>query len=304
MYPVVSCQNEERIVLRHIIFLFCVLILSISVSAQPKWKRSKSPKKVPLALFHSTMTANFPTAEMLKKGDFQYEISHRFVPPIKDGFDALWGLNGPAKIRTSLSYAISNRVMLTFGHVNLLNNLDFHIKYRLLEIDSKTLPSAVAIRAGIAVNPGIPNSLDRGDFDSDNFQYFAQLVYNTMFFNKKFGVGIVPSYLYNSSIFTIDKQYTFTIGNYYQYYFNHMWSVWLELNPIVAGYQGFIAPDEIGNKSFNHVALGFDIETGGHFFHLFVTNNSRISPTQFLVGADKKAGSDSWRVAFGITREL
>lgn len=279
--------------------------LTVTVlNAQPKWKRSEPPKKVDLALFHATMTANFPTSETLKKGDFMYEISHRFLPAIKEGYGTFWGLDGPAKIRTALSYGISNRVMVTLGHSNLVDNLDLQVKAKLLQIRSKTLPGLVAVRGGVAVNTEIPESLDRGKLDGDNFQFYAQLIYNAMFFNKKLGVGIVPSYLYNSNIFTIEKQFTFTLGNYYQFYLNRMWSFWLELNPIVAGYQGFVSPDELGRKSHNHIAFGLDIETGGHFFHLFVTNNSRLNPSQFLVGADKKAAVDNLRIGFGLTRHL
>ncbi len=48
--------------------------------------------------------------------------------------------------------------------------------------------------------------------------------------------------------------------------------------------------------------FGFDIETGGHIFHFLVTNNARINPSQYLVGADRSASDDMWRLGFGIIR--
>ena len=39
-----------------------------------------------------------------------YEISHRFLPPINEGYDAYWGIDGPARIRTALSYAPSRQL--------------------------------------------------------------------------------------------------------------------------------------------------------------------------------------------------
>ena len=285
-------------------FIAMVLLgLSVGIFAQPTWKRQQEPTRVGVELFHSTMTANFPTAETLKKGDFEYEISHRFLLAISDGFDAAYGLDGPAKIRDALSYGLTDRIMITFGRSNLLDNWDLQFKIKLFQLPHPTLPGLAALRVGLALNTEIPPGLDRSRLDSRNFQVYVQGVYNTMFFKKKLGVGIVPSYLYNSTIFSKEVQYTFTLGNYYQYYFNKFLSVWVEYNPIVAGYQGVIEPGETG-KSYNSVAFGIDIETGGHFFHVFITNNARVNPSQYLVGADRSASDGKWRLAFGISRHL
>lgn len=289
------------------LFIALILIASVggSLLAQPKWKRSAPAKKADQELFRSTMTANFPTAETVKKGDFEFEISHRFEPSVNDGFDNLYGFDGPVNMRIALGYGITDHLIFTFGRSNLLDNWDFQFKYKLLQIRGKTLPSNIAIRAGVALNTAIPVGSDgegvRGRLDGRNFQYYGQLIYNTMLFNKKLGIGIVPSYLQNSAIFTVDPEYSFTMGSYYQYYFNTLWSVWVEQNSVVTGYQGPILQGET-KKSHNTLAIGFDLETGGHFFHIFVTNNERLNPTQYLVGADRGVGE--WRIGFGITRHL
>lgn len=191
--------------------------------------------------------------------------------------------------------------MVMLGRSNEIDNWDLTLKQKLLQIESKFVPSVFSLRGGISWNSEVPSNIDREKLDGDNFQYFVQLVYNTMFFDKKLGVGIVPSYLYNSFIYALEKQYTFTIGTYLQYYFNPMWSVWIEYNPIIMGYRGRIRLDETGS-SYNSVAVGIDIETGGHIFHLMVTNNARINTSQYLVGADRSARDDMWRLGFGIIR--
>jgi hypothetical protein len=132
-------------------------------------------------------------------------------------------------------------------------------------------------------------------------QFYAQLIYNGMLFDKKLGIGIVPSYLYNSFIYSVDKQYTFTIGTYLQYYFNRTWSLFIEHNAIVAGYQGRIRLDELG-KSYNSLSFGVVIETGGHIFNFMLTNNARLNSTQYLVGADRASADNEWRLGFGILR--
>jgi len=130
-----------------------------------------------------------------------------------------------------------------------------------------------------------------------------------MFLDKKLGIGVVPSYVHNSYIFAaqnnIDTKYSFTLGTYYQYYFNRLFSLWAEYSPVIGGWNGtlFIDPAK-SNRSYNTLAVGGAIETGGHIFHLFVTNNSRLNTVQYLVGSDGDMDKDAWKLAFSITREL
>ena len=273
----------------------------MSISAQPKWKKSEENVQIKLELFHSTQAANFSTTESLMKGNWMYEISHRFLPSINDGIDALYGFDGPARIRFALGYGITDNLMVSFGRSNSTDNYDLQFKQTLLELDNEILPSVVAILGGIAVNTEVPKSIDRSKGDSDNIQFYTQLIYNAMLFDKKLGIGIVPSYLYNSFIYAVDKQYSFTVGTYIQYYFNRIWSLWIEHNAIVAGYQGRIRLDEIG-KSYNSFTFGAAIETGGHIFNIMLTNNARLNLSQYLVGADRSASSNEWRLGFGIIR--
>lgn len=285
--------------LRLIVSLF--IIFNISFYAQPKWKASTEAVKPKLALFHSTQTANFATTESLEKGNWMYEISHRFIPSVNEGIDALYGFDGPARIRFALAYGINDDLMATFGRSNNTDNYDFQFKQKLFQINNEYLPSVFSVLGGFAINTEVPINIDRSPGDFDNFQFYAQLIYNGMLLDKKLGFGIVPSYLYNSFIYAVDKQYTFTVGTYVQYYFNRTWSLFVEHNAIVAGYQGRIRLDELG-KSYNSLSFGAVIETGGHIFNLMLTNNARLNSTQYLVGSDRSASDNEWRLGFGILR--
>ena len=282
------------------ILIILLIITFSSFTAQPKWKVSEK-SLVKLELFHSTQTANFQTTESLKKNNWMYEISHRFIPSVNDGIDALYGFDGPARIRFALGYGITDDLMATFGRSNSTDNYELQFKQKVFQIDNEYLPSVFSIVGGIAINTEVPSSIDRSPGDSDNIQYYAQLIYNAMLLDKKLGIGIVPSYLYNSFIYAVDKQYSFTIGTYIQYYFNRIWSLWIEHNAIVSGYQGRIRLDETG-KSYNTLTFGAAIETGGHIFNFMLTNNARLNSSQYLVGADRSAGSNQWRLGFGILR--
>lgn len=282
-------------------FLFiCLIISSINIIAQPKWKVAEE-SSVKLELFHSTQTANFQTTESLKKNNWMYEISHRFIPSVNEGIDALYGFDGPARIRFALGYGITDDLMVTFGRSNNTDNYDLQFKQKIIQIENDLLPSVFSIVGAVAINTEVPSSIDRKPGDSDNIQFYAQLIYNAMLLDKTLGIGVVPSYLYNSFIYAVDKQYSFTIGTYIQYYFNRVWSLWIEHNAIIMGYQGRIRLDETG-KSYNTLTFGAAIETGGHIFNIMLTNNARLNSSQYLVGADRSAGSNQWRLGFGILR--
>lgn len=278
-----------------------ILLLSVSYFAQPQWQKSEDKVELKLALFHSTQTANFATTESLDKGNWMYEISHRFIPSINEGIDALYGFDGPARIRFALAYGITDDLMTTFGRSNNTDNYELLFKQKLFQVNNEYLPSVFSLLGGMAINTEVPQSIDRSKGDFDNMQFYAQLIYNGMLFDNKLGIGIVPSYLYNSFIYAVDKQYTFTVGTYFQYYFNRTWSLFIEHNAIIAGYQGRIRLDELG-KSYNSLSFGAVIETGGHIFNFMLTNNARLNSTQYLVGADRASADNEWRLGFGILR--
>lgn len=272
-----------------------VIILSFATAQDIKWKRQEESKPSVLNLFHSTNAVNLPTAETNSKNEFEYEISHRFIKTV-DAHKAYFGIDGPATIRMALSYAVTNNLMVTYGRSNQDDNIDFRIKYKLFQYANNTLPILIAIRAGGAWNTEVyepETNKERDITNSKNFQYYGQAIFNTMILNKV-GIGIVPSYLYNSHIYCEDTEYSFTMGGYIQYYLSAMFSFYVETNATVTGWR----------KNYNPIAIGFEIETGGHFFKIFLGNSHYLNPSQYLTGADLYVEDGEWRLGFHITRIL
>ena len=181
-------------------------------------------------------------------------------------------------------------MVIALGRSNIYDNYDLTAKYKLLQFRDDLFPVQIDVRGGIAWNTDVPN---RSASNSRNFQYFGQLIINTLIF-KKFGIGVVPSYLYNSHILCPEAQYSFTIGTYFQYYFISRWSFIIELNPTVTGFRQF----------HNPVSFGLELETGGHFFKLIMTNSSRLNTSQYILGADDSFSDGKLRFGFSITRTI
>ncbi len=279
-------MNHSRIGMLIVIILSVV----IQVNGQVSWKRDKPQETVPLQLFHSPHSINLPTAETLQRGDLEFEISHRFLPTLKDGYKSLFGFDGPVNIRLALGYAVTDDLVLTLGRSNIDDNLELKSKYKLFQYSNDFLPLVVAVTGGIAWNT---EPIGRSAADNRNYQYFGQVVFNTLI-NKKVGIGFVPSYLYNSNIYRSDTRYSITTGFNLQYYVSDLLSIMAEFNPTFWGYR----------NRYDTSALGIELETGGHFFKIVLTNNSRLNTSQFLAGADKEFDKGEWMIGFNITRLL
>ena len=111
-----------------------------------------------------------------------YEISHRFLPPVSDGIDALYGFDGPARIRFALGYGITDDLMVVFGRSNNTDNYDLQFKQKLFDYNSDITPASLSILAGFTVNTEVPQNIDRSAFDSDNMQFYGQAILNFMLF--------------------------------------------------------------------------------------------------------------------------
>lgn len=255
-----------------------------------RFQRRLEATQAPTTIFHSTTVINLPTAETIGKGELLFEIGHRFFPAVSEGADALWGLDGPVNMRIGLGYAPTDRLLVTLARSNLLDNYDLQIKLRALELGSENVPLLVALQGGVAWSTEVP---ERDATDKGNFQYYGQLIVNALL-AERLALGVVPSYLYNTLLDRIDPVQDLFWGFYGQLY----------LSDVVSLMGEWSMGDGQGETQYDTGAFGVELETGGHFFKLFLTNSFRLNPSQFLVGSVAKFEPDEWKLGFSITRIL
>lgn len=277
-----------------------VLLLGpLAASAQEppaRWQRRSGPTVAPVTVFHSTQSANLPTAETLRRGELLFEISHRFFPAISQGSDALWGLDGPVVNRLGLAYAVSDRAMIGVLRSNLFDNLELDAKVRVFEAGRDGVPVMVALMGGVAFNTGLPE----GEvYDGNETQAYGQLILNARV-GERLAIGAVPTLLYNPRIADTDKGSELMLGLNAQVYLSAMASLFGEwvVSPASADF-----PDEATGLA-DAATIGLELETGGHFFKLLVTNSTRLNPTQLLQGTPYPFEPNEWRLGFNVTRLL
>lgn len=279
--------------------LACLLIGPTALAAQEppvRWQRRGEATEPPVTVFHSTQSANLPTAETLRRGELLFEISHRFFPAISQGSDELWGLDGPVTNRLGLAYAVADRAMVGVLRSNLDDNLELDAKIRLLEGGRDAVPFMLAVMGGVAFNPGLPE----GEvYEGKETQAYGQLIVNARL-GERLALGAVPTFVYNPRVADPDRGDAFVLGLNAQVYVSSMASLFGEwmVSPQSAGF-----PDE-STALGDAVTLGLELETGGHFFKLLVTNSIRLNPTQVLQGTPYPFEPHDWRLGFNITRLL
>ena len=279
--------------LRRGLLVTAVLLAPLGARGQDRpvrWQRTSELAEIPITVFHSSQSANLPTAETLLQGEWQFEISHRFLPPFSDGADALWGLDGPIFNRFGLAFAFHDRGMVTLQRTNLDDNLDLNVKVRVFEAGRGSTPVMLAVIGGMAWNGDAPLLLDGS---TRAWQYYGQLTANVML-GGRFALGVVPSFLRNPRLNAEEAQNTFSVGILGQLYlFQHV-SLLGEWN---------VSEEQIG-REYDAGTFGVELETGGHFFKLMISNSVRLNPAQFITGSRFSFDPDEWRFGFNITRLL
>jgi hypothetical protein len=249
-------------------------------------------------IFHSPQSANLPTGETLQKGQWLFEISHRFSPPVSDGADALWGFDGPVINRLGLAYAASDRVMLGVLRSNLSDNLELNAKARVFEGGSDAVPVMIGLMGGIAWNTEAPTGAGA---DENESQQYAQLMLNTLL-GERLAVGIVPTLLRNPTIEDADSETVFVLGLHGQLYLSDKMSFLAEW--IISDDRSGPQHPDPNTQAHDSGSFGIEIETRGHFFKVVLSNQQRLNPTQVLGGTAYEFTPGEWRVGFNIQRKL
>lgn len=256
--------------------LVCVLVLPGAASGQE--------------IFHSTQSANLPTAQTYPGGAWLFEISHRFDTPVSQGVDAFWGLDGPVRNRLGLAYSATDRLTLGVQRTNYDDNVELNAKVRAYDGEVGTVPVAVAFMGGVAWNTDV---FEIDGAEDNEAQAYAQLILDAGF-GDRVAVGVVPTYLRNPRLRDFDAEDAFSLGIHGQLYLTRSISVLGE----------WIVSEERLESSDDSAAFGVEFETRGHFFKLILTNQARMNPTQFLAGTSTNFEPDEWRFGFNIQRLL
>lgn len=244
-----------------------------------------------LATFKGSRLINGHSVEMRKRKELDFIISHRFGR-LNSGAYTLFGLD-ESNVRLGLEYGLTNRLNIGIGRNSFEKVYDGFLKYKLLrQGNGKGMaPLSIVAFAGTALKTlRSPNDLTV----SNRMAYTWQLLLARKF-SERLSLQLMPSLLHRNLVpteqeandlfalgaggrFKLSKRVALNLEYYYQ------------LN------QHSTEPNH------NALAIGFDIETGGHVFQLHFTNARAMHEQGFISQTTGNFGQGDIHFGFNISR--
>jgi Membrane bound beta barrel domain (DUF5777) len=248
------------------------------------------------ATFKSTRVINGHSIETVAKNHLDFRISHRFGT-LNSGAYNLWGLD-VATIRLGFEYGLTDQWMVGLGRSSTQKMYDLFTKAKLLRQSSgaRTVPVTITLFASGVINtlrPAADNPDEFAKFDS-RLVYTAQLIIARKF-SERLSLQLSPTILHRNRVYNIGEENTvFALGIAGRYKLSKR----ISFN---ADYY-YVLPDQLDAQYHNSLALGFDIETGGHVFALHFTNSLGMVEKQFIGETTGQWGKGDIHYGFNISR--
>ena len=246
------------------------------------------------ATFKGTRIINGHSVETRKKNNLEFLISHRFGR-INSGADELFGLDD-SNIRFGFEYALTDNFSIAIGRSSFEKTYDTYVKYKLInqKIGKKSFPFSLTYFGSITektLKNYDPN--DKPTF-ANRLTYTNQLLIAKKF-SSSFSFQITPTYIhFNTVRATEDNNNIYAIG----FGSRMKLSKRISLNA-----EYFYNTNQFKSRDFkNSLALGIDIETGGHVFQLIFSNSRSMIEKGFIAETTGDFFKGDIHFGFNISR--
>jgi hypothetical protein len=230
-------------------------------------------RELTVATFKGTRVINGQSIETPGAGSLLFLISHRFGT-LNSGAYNFFGLD-QATIRLGLEYGLTDRLAVGVGRSSLEKTFDGFGKYRLLRQGTGpgTLPVSMTLFGSVALSSlRFAPQPERTTTSRLTYAYQALLARK---FSSALSVQLMPTLLHRNFVDLRRDQ-------------NNVWALGLAARQkltkrlALTGEYYYLLPGATATDFRNSLALGFDIETGGHVFQLHVTNSQGMIEKFFI----------------------
>jgi hypothetical protein len=249
------------------------------------------------ATFKGTRLINGHTVETQGEGELIFLISHRFGR-INGGLYEMFGLD-QASIRLGLEYGLTDRLDIGIGRSSFEKVVDGFAKYELLRQQSgqRNVPVSLTAFSSVAVNTLRNGDPEREMPFSGRLDYTYQLLIARKF-TSDLSLQLMPTMVHRNLVSTADVDNDlFAMGIGGRYKLTNRVSLNLEYY-----YRLNSGPEQ--DIYYNPIAIGVDIETGGHVFQLHFTNAQAMVEEGFITETTGNFFSGDIHFGFNISRSF
>lgn len=286
--------------------LFIILLSPCVVLAQQDLLQELEKDKAPeteyaFATFKGTRLGNGHTIESKNAGTLEFIFGHRFGP-INGGAYEMFGLD-QAYVRLGLDYGITDRLSVSIGRNSTDKTLDGYLKFRALRQRSGERPFPISVTAlgGVAYKLSPKNNADVSpDFRNiDRLAYTAQLLIARKF-SPAVSLQLVPTIVHKNAVEVYEENTQFALG------FGGRVKVSRSMAITGEYYYNLSSPDNNTltdvQKQYDALAIGLDIETGGHIFQILLTNAIGLTERAFITETRDNFFDGDIHLGFNVTR--
>lgn len=278
--------------------LLSVLIIELAVG---QLERRLVVETMPVEqTFMAPRSINLYTVHNLAKSELHYSIMHTFGE-VHTGYQNLWGIDNGANVRFSFEYGVSDVFSVGIGRSSLDKMVDITGRYHFLrQMSDNSMPLSATFSGGIGINTsdlGFVTNLGLDEYSfTDRTNFYSSVLFARKM-NEKLSLQFAPMLVHFNRVGTeisITEENTNT-------YFAVGISGRYKIGPRLALTAQYI-PTLTEKRTNDNLAIGLDIETGGHVFQLFFTT-SRALNDSYLIAADNGSFGDSeFRFGFNVNR--
>lgn len=270
------------------------------------------------ATFKTTKIISMQTPQTMGAGELDFRITHRFGNiggGSGGGIHSLYGWDAISDVRFSFDYGITRTFQVGFARNKKNENLDGSLKWRFLEqtLDG-TVPFSICAYTIAALTPMNESQIYAGadaKWIDANKRFAHKMVYTTQLViarkaSKWFSFAITPTYTHRNYVLDNinpdngehDMNDLYSVGT----------GVRLKVSrsvSLLADYFYTVSKFRRKNPTipyYNPLAVGIEIETGGHVFHMNFTNAAGITETYFIPNSPDTWGKGGYKFGFNISR--
>jgi hypothetical protein len=280
-----------------LIILLNLVILCLADSADAQLERTRAQEVRPVELtFMAPRNINLYTIEPLSPGELHYSIMHTFGT-VDTGIRNLWGIDQGANVRFSFEFGLTERLSLGFGRSSLDKVVDLTGRYSLLkQMSDNSIPVSVSLNTSTGINTSSFGFLAEDYTFGDRLNFTGSLLIARKI-SDDFSLQVSPTIVHfnrvgqETNVADPDLNTYYAVGVATRY----------KIKPRTALSAQYIPTLNGENTSYN-LAVGIDIETGGHVFQMFFTTSRALNDQYLIAGENGDFFDRQFRFGFNVNR--
>lgn len=284
-------------------------MLKLLDSAGIKYKSERTT-----ATFKGSKIINVQTTETVKKGTMDFNVAHNFGNvgvQSNGGVHTLYGLDNISDVRIGFDFGITNDLTVGVGRSKYKEMVDGLVKYRILnQTTNNHIPFSLALYGDMGYSTQSPSVFYSGGepetrTELHRLSYVGQVVIARKF-NWRFSMELLPTFQHrnyvvahiNTNNGAEESNDIFALAAGARFKFTNRFA-------IIADYYYLFSEYRQNNKAtpfFPPLGIGFEIDTGGHIFHVTFTNAPGIIENNYIPNTTDDWLKGGFKFGFNISR--